>query len=74
MAAATAKSVGKFNMHLFKGRMADIPFAAAEGFRAVPKLYGEEVQNHGEVSDWKSGAVVARKSRLCISYRINNSG
>ncbi|KAF2798871.1 glycosyltransferase family 1 protein [Melanomma pulvis-pyrius CBS 109.77] len=62
MAGASAKSFGKMYMGIVKGMVVDIPFAAAEGFRAVPKLYGEDVQNHGEVSDWKSGAAVAGRS------------
>ncbi|KAF2124318.1 glycosyltransferase family 1 protein [Dothidotthia symphoricarpi CBS 119687] len=62
MAAATAKGFGKFNKAFFKGTIVDIPFAAAEGFRAIPKLYGEEVQNHGEVKDWSSGFEVAGKN------------
>lgn len=62
MAGASAKSFGKMYMGMVKGMVVDIPFAAAEGFRAVPKLYGEEVQDYGEVRDWKSGAIVAGRS------------
>ncbi|KAF2015140.1 glycosyltransferase family 1 protein [Aaosphaeria arxii CBS 175.79] len=62
MALASAKNIGRFNMHVFKGSCVDIPFAAAEGFRAVPRLYGEEVKDHGEVKDWSSGFGVAGKN------------
>ncbi|PSN74344.1 putative sterol glucosyltransferase [Corynespora cassiicola Philippines] len=62
IAGGTAKNFGKFNMHFFKGAIVDLPYAAAEGFRAVPRLYGEEVQDHGQVKDWKSGFGVAGKS------------
>jgi hypothetical protein len=62
MVGASAKSFGMMYMGMVKGMVVDIPFAAAEGFRAVPRLYGEEIQDHGEVRDWKSGAIVAGKS------------
>jgi hypothetical protein len=62
MVAASAKIIGKFHASLFKGTMVDIPLAVAEGMRAAPKLYGEEVQDHENVTDWKSGARVAGKA------------
>lgn len=61
MAASSAKSVGMFNLNLFKGTMVDLPMAVTEGLNATPKLYGEKVVDHGVVSDWKSGAKVAGK-------------
>jgi hypothetical protein len=61
MAMASVKSIGMFNLSLFKGTMVDLPLAVAEGLRTVPRLYGEEVQDHGVVTDWKSGFVVAGK-------------
>lgn len=61
-AAGMGKSFGKFSGHMFKGMIIDLPFAATEGLRAVPKLYGEEVQSHGEVTDAVSGFSVAGKS------------
>lgn len=39
-----------------------MPLAAAEGFRSLPRLWGDEVADYGKVTDWKSGAVVAGKS------------
>ena len=59
MATASAKKLGRFNMTIFKGLGVDIPYACAEGFRAVPKLYGEEIKDHGDVKDWSSGFEVA---------------
>jgi hypothetical protein len=61
MATASAKSIGMFNLSLFKGTMVDLPLAAAEGLRTAPRLYGEQVQDHGIVTDWKSGFAVAGK-------------
>lgn len=62
MAAAGAKGFGRFNAALFKGAIVDLPLAAAEGFRAVPKLYGGEVRDHGEVTDIQSGFGKAGKN------------
>lgn len=61
VAAATAKSLGKFLAHYYRAMMVDIPLATAEGFRAVPRLYGERVRDHGVVRDWKTGAIVGGK-------------
>ncbi|KAL0935968.1 sterol glucosyltransferase [Colletotrichum truncatum] len=48
------KSYGKFFL--------DVPLAVTDGFRAVPKLYGEEVKERGPITDWKSGAVAGGKN------------
>lgn len=45
--------------HFSKGMLLDMPMAATEGLRAVPKLYGKEVSERPHITDWKSGAVVA---------------
>ncbi|KAF1362880.1 hypothetical protein EJ07DRAFT_105830, partial [Lizonia empirigonia] len=58
----SAKGFGKFNMALFKGSIVDLPLAAAEGFQGVPKLYGEEVKDHGEVTGIQSGFGKAGKN------------
>ncbi|KAF7538095.1 hypothetical protein G7054_g3267 [Neopestalotiopsis clavispora] len=55
MALASASGVGGFFKHYAKGFLIDMPVAFAEGSRAVPKLYGEEVPDYGTVKDWKSG-------------------
>ncbi|KAI0487705.1 sterol glucosyltransferase [Xylaria cf. heliscus] len=62
MALASASGVGGFFKHYAKGFFVDIPVAFAEGSRAVPKLYGDEVTDYGTVKDWKSGLVVSSKN------------
>ena len=62
MAAAGAKGFGRFNTAFFKGAIVDLPLAATEGLRAVPKLYGEEVKDHGEVTNIQSGFGKAGKN------------
>jgi hypothetical protein len=59
---ASAKSLGKAVGHSYKGMLIDVPLAVSEGLRAVPRLYGDEVKDHGAVRDWKSGAVFAGKN------------
>ncbi|KAL4887571.1 hypothetical protein BJY04DRAFT_225521 [Aspergillus karnatakaensis] len=58
----SAKSFGKAVGYWYKGVLVDMPLAVSEGLRAVPKLYGEEVKDHGNVKDWKSGASFAGKN------------
>ncbi|CAI7627318.1 unnamed protein product [Penicillium bialowiezense] len=60
--AASAKSLGKAVGHSYKGMLVDMPLAVSEGLRAVPRLYGDEVKDHGEVRDWKSGAMFAGRN------------
>jgi hypothetical protein len=62
MALASTKSLGKFFSSYTRGGLVDMPLAAAEGFRSLPRLWGDEVPDYGKVTDWKSGAVVAGKS------------
>ena len=58
---AGAVGFGNFVKHVYKGMIVDIPLAAAEGLRAVPRLYGEEVEDYA-VRDWKSGAIAGGKN------------
>ncbi|KAI0378519.1 glycosyltransferase family 1 protein [Hypomontagnella monticulosa] len=60
--AGSASGVGGFFKYFFKGMYVDIPLAATEGFRSLPKLYGGEVRERGQITDWKSGATVAGKN------------
>lgn len=60
--ASSTKSLGKVMGHFYKGMLVDMPLAASEGLRAVPRLYGDEVKDHGDVRDWKSGTTVAGKN------------
>ncbi|KAF7118656.1 hypothetical protein CNMCM5793_008194 [Aspergillus hiratsukae] len=62
MAGQFAKSIGQFMATYTRGAMVDIPHAAAEGFRQVPRLYGEQPKDYGAVQDWKSGATVGGKN------------
>ncbi|KAJ5737241.1 uncharacterized protein N7483_002366 [Penicillium malachiteum] len=58
----SAKSAGKVLGYWYRGMLIDMPLAASEGLRAVPRLYGDEVKDHGPVEDWKSGASFAGKN------------
>lgn len=58
-ALGSASGVGRFFHHFSKGMLLEMPLAATEGLRAVPKLYGGEVQERRAITDWKSGAIVA---------------
>jgi hypothetical protein len=58
----SAKSLGKVVGYWYKGMLIDMPLAVSEGLRAVPRLYGDEVKDHGTVRDWKSGASFAGKN------------
>jgi hypothetical protein len=62
MALASGKSVGKIIPTLYKGALVDIPLALVEGFRNTPRLWGDTPTSYGQVTDWKSGGVVAGKS------------
>ena len=65
LAAASAVGKGFTSMatSVSKGTLVGFPLAIAEGLRNVPRLYGEEVKNHGKVKDWKSGGAFAAKVR-----------
>ncbi|KAL1628580.1 hypothetical protein SLS56_005812 [Neofusicoccum ribis] len=62
MGSASAKSLGQVAPIATKGMLVDIPLALTEGLRNLPRAYGEEVRDHGKVTDWKSGAAVAGKT------------
>ncbi|KAJ5573899.1 uncharacterized protein N7459_008326 [Penicillium hispanicum] len=59
MALASAISLAKFLGRSSRGAFVDLPLAAAEGMRAVPRFYGEKVCTNAPVHDWRSGMVVA---------------
>lgn len=61
VAAASAKGFGRFLANYYKGVIVDIPLATTEGLRAVPRLYGEEVEEYN-IRDWKSGAIAGGKN------------
>jgi hypothetical protein len=62
VAAASGRSLGDLVSTYTKGALVDMPLAAAEGLRVVPRMYGEKVRDHGQVTDWKSGFTVAGKT------------
>jgi hypothetical protein len=62
VASQITKGLGTLLGHYSKGLMVDLPLAATEGLRSVPRLYGDEVRDHGPVRGWKSGALVGGKT------------
>ncbi|RAQ98940.1 sterol glucosyltransferase [Stemphylium lycopersici] len=62
VAVDVSKGFGKFVGAYFKGVIVDLPLATTEGFRNVPKLYGEEVKDHGNVTGALSGFQVGGKN------------
>ncbi|EUC43587.1 glycosyltransferase family 1 protein [Bipolaris oryzae ATCC 44560] len=61
-AGAVGQGVAAMATSISKGALVSMPLALAEGLRQAPKLYGDEVKDHGKVKDWKSGGVVAAKN------------
>ena len=53
-AAASAESFKKLPMYVLKAG-AEILVVFADGFYAITTLCGDKVQDHGLVTDWKSG-------------------
>ncbi|KAG4433698.1 hypothetical protein IFR05_010807, partial [Cadophora sp. M221] len=68
MAVASINSLGRVVVSYSKGVLVDIPLAATEGMRAVPRLYGGEVKEHAPITDWKSGSSVAGKNFVSGIY------
>lgn len=62
IAGASASGVGGFFKSYSRGMYIDMPLAVAEGFRAVPRMYGETVPEQEAIVDWQSGARVAGKN------------
>ena len=62
VATASASGVGGFFKSYGKGFYLDTPLAVTEGFRAVPRLYGETVPEHEPIHDWQSGARVGGRN------------
>ncbi|KAJ7162111.1 hypothetical protein C8R46DRAFT_1103536 [Mycena filopes] len=70
MTAASGKSLGAVFATTARGVMVDIPLAVTHGMRSLPRLYGEDVRDYGEVRDWKSGLVVAGKTSALRPRRV----
>ena len=75
MAVATAKGFGKLNVAFFKGCIVDIPLAGTEGFRVVPRLYGENVDDQQTnppeiviVEHFRAYLTAEIKSRLVFKF------
>jgi hypothetical protein len=68
MAGASAKSMGNLVGDCAKGMIVDLPLAATNGFRAIPKLYGEKVPDHRKITDYKSGAMAAGENFVFGMY------
>jgi sterol 3beta-glucosyltransferase len=64
-AIAVSKGVTLLGSSLSKGAFVGMPLALAEGLRNAPRLYGDQVKDHGRITDWKSGGIVAAK--VCTS-------
>lgn len=64
-AGAVGKDFTSMATSVSKGALVGMPLALAEGLRNAPRLYGEEVKDHGKVKDWKSGGIVAAKVCVC---------
>lgn len=70
---AAGGSLVKMTGVVAKGALVDTPVAIAEGMKNIPRLYGEEVADHGKVTDWKSGGTVAAKVRCkCLLSRAEH--
>ena len=67
-AVASGKALQGMTTAVVKGSLVDVPLALAEGLRNTPRLYGEKVQDHGPVTDWKSGGTVAAKVWIRLVY------
>lgn len=68
---SAAGGVGSMVGVVTKGTLVDTPLALAEGLRNIPKLYGEEVKNHGQVKGVGSGSVVAAKVWFEVCILLN---
>ena len=65
-ALAFGKGMNNVVSGAFKGGMVGVPLAMAEGFRNVPRLWGETVEEQQAITGVRSGAAVAGKVRQSI--------
>lgn len=59
MVTASATSAGRILTKYAKGILVDMPLAATEGMRAVPRLYNEDTKPHSKITGFRSGMSVA---------------
>lgn len=69
-AGAAGKGLGKMGGGFAKGMLLDLPVAMADGFHAMPMLYGDKKIERGVITDWKSGMAVGGKVRRNYSEFI----
>ena len=69
-AGAAGKGLGKMGGGFAKGMLLDLPVAMADGFHAMPMLYGDKKIERGAITDWKSGMAVGGKVRKNYSEYI----
>ncbi|KAH6620183.1 hypothetical protein C7974DRAFT_415406 [Boeremia exigua] len=62
MAGGVAKNAGRLVLAFYKGVIVDLPLATTEGFRSIPKLYGEDVKDYGQVTGIASGFQVGART------------
>lgn len=61
---AVGKGFGKVGIAMSKTAI-DLPLAFADGFHALPALYGEKPREYEQVRDWKSGGI--KGAKVCFS-------
>ncbi|KAI7500957.1 sterol glucosyltransferase [Hortaea werneckii] len=59
IATASARGIGRVVATPLKAGLVDIPLAATEGMRAIPRSRNDGSYTPGTVTDWKSGSTVA---------------
>ncbi|KAI6881446.1 UDP-Glycosyltransferase/glycogen phosphorylase [Hortaea werneckii] len=59
IATASARGIGRVVATPLKAGLVDIPLAATEGMRAIPRSRNDDSYTPGTVTDWKSGSTVA---------------
>lgn len=62
LVGASGMSIAMFAPKALKGMTVDIPLAITDGLKNMPRAYGDQVRDHGPVTDFKSGATVAGKT------------
>jgi hypothetical protein len=62
LAGASGMSIAMFAPKALKGLAVDIPLALTEGFKNMPRQYGDVPRDHGPVTGFRSGAAVAGKT------------
>ncbi|KAK9847344.1 sterol glucosyltransferase [Penicillium brevicompactum] len=56
-----AKGMSQMTSSLIKGTLVEVPTALTEGFRNIPRLYGDRPKDIEPIDDWRSGLKQAGK-------------